>query len=104
MSGDGFTLSYVLLDSRAQCGGTYTSDTGVLRSPGYPLPYPHNRSVVQHVDCHIVECKGSVINPCLCRECEWIIQVEAGKQIRLNVTAFDVETHSNCNYDFLEIR
>ena len=43
IAGDGFTASYVLLDTRTQCGGHYTTDTGVIRSPGYPQPYPHSR-------------------------------------------------------------
>ena len=38
------------------------------------------------------------------RECEWVLQVQPGKQIRLNVTSFDLEHHSGCNYDYLEIR
>ena len=80
IAGDGFTASYLLLDSRTQCGGTYTTDTGVVRSPGYPGPYPHSRT------------------------CEWVIRVQPGKQIRLNVTQFELESHSSCNYDYLEIR
>ena len=31
-------------------------------------------------------------------------EAEAGSQIRLNVTAFELESHSSCNYDYLEIR
>ena len=80
IAGEGFTASYMLLDTRSQCGGTYTTDTGVLRSPGYPQPYPHSRT------------------------CEWVVRVQPGRQIRLNVTEFDLESHSNCNYDYLEIR
>ena len=80
ITGDGFTASYLLLDSRTQCGGTYTTDTGLVRSPGYPGPYPHSRT------------------------CQWIIRVQPGKQIRLNVTQFELESHSNCDYDYLEIR
>ena len=80
IAGEGFTASYMLLDSRTHCGGTYTTDTGVLRSPGYPDPYPHSRT------------------------CEWVVRVQPGRQIRLNVTEFDLESHSNCNFDYLEIR
>ena len=43
VAGAGFTLSYVTVDTRRECGGRHTTDTGVLRSPGYPGPYPHNR-------------------------------------------------------------
>jgi hypothetical protein len=30
--------------------------------------------------------------------------VDQGNQILLNVTAFELEHHSSCNYDYLEIR
>ena len=33
-----------------------------------------------------------------------MIEVQQGKQIRLNITAFELENHSSCNYDYLEIR
>ena len=45
----GFTASYVLVDASRDCGGRYTTDTGVLRSPGYPDPYPHNRWELTHL-------------------------------------------------------
>ena len=38
------------------------------------------------------------------RDCEWTITVDPGNQILLNVTEFELEHHSNCNYDYLEIR
>ena len=40
---DGFTASYVILNSSTACGGNYFTTSGVLRSPGYPDPYGHNR-------------------------------------------------------------
>ena len=43
VAGAGFTASYVMVDASRECGGRHTTDTGVLRSPGYPDPYPHNR-------------------------------------------------------------
>ena len=43
VAGAGFTASYVMVDATRECGGRHTTDTGVLRSPGFPDPYPHNR-------------------------------------------------------------
>ena len=100
---EGFTASFVALDGSlgstyhlflpvfcsakkpnpfafVVCGGVYHSTFGSIRSPGWPANYGHNR------------------------ECTWKIQVPAGQQIMLNFTVFDMENHTNCNYDFLEIR
>merc|ERR1719206_690724 len=80
VAGEGFTASYVIVNSSTACGGNYLTTSGVLRSPGYPSPYGHNR------------------------DCEWTITVDQGNQILLNVTEFELEHHSNCNFDYLEIR
>lgn len=61
------------------CGGNYFSPSGVIKSPNFPNPY----------------------DPEL--ECIWIITVNRGEQIQLNVTDFVLESN-NCRYDFLEIR
>ena len=39
-----------------------------------------------------------------CRECEWTITAPQGQQVELNITSFDLENHTRCNYDYLEIR
>ena len=52
----------------------------MIESPGYPGNYPHSRN------------------------CEWRVTVESGRQILLNVTSFNVEPHTDCDYDYLEIR
>lgn len=80
MSSKGFTASYVALDGALTCGGEYHSNFGVIRSPDWPNNYAHNR------------------------QCEWKIKVPVGQQIMLNFTVFDMENHTSCNYDFLEIR
>ncbi len=95
---EGFAASYVSLDAALGkskkihvtlilkplfylvCGGEYHSTSGVIRSPDWPANYGHNR------------------------ECTWKITVPVGQQILLNFTVFDMENHTNCNYDFLEIR
>lgn len=38
------------------------------------------------------------------RECVWIIIVQDGNQILLNVIDFWLESYVSCVYDFLEIR
>ncbi|XP_035298709.1 cubilin isoform X2 [Cricetulus griseus] len=61
------------------CGGEMSGDTGSFSSPGYPNGYPPDK------------------------ECIWNIHVAPGNIIQLTIHDFDVEYHSNCNYDTLEI-
>ena len=66
------------------CGGLRTQDSGLVRSPGYPHRYPHNRN------------------------CVWKIHSASGTKITLNVTNFRLENRNRrtktCTYDYLEIR
>ena len=62
------------------CGQDKQDETGVIESPNFPNNYPHHRN------------------------CEWRITIENGRQILLNVTSFNVELHTGCEYDYLEIR
>ncbi|KAL5010260.1 hypothetical protein ScPMuIL_012565 [Solemya velum] len=71
----GFRLEYVTNG----CGGELTGPTGNLSSPGYPEPYPHRRL------------------------CVWTITVQTGKYIELTIDDFDLETHSSCMFDVLEV-
>ena len=80
ISHEGFTANYAVLDAATVCGGNYYTTSGVLHSPGWPNDYGHGR------------------------ECTWIISVPVGQQILLNFTVFDMENHTNCNFDYLEIR
>ncbi|KAK5640278.1 hypothetical protein RI129_011089 [Pyrocoelia pectoralis] len=77
---DGFMVSYVFVDQESACGGRYFTSTGVIKSPFYPNEYPPSR------------------------ECEWVITVNTGQQILLNVTNFEMESSPDCSYDYLEIR
>ena len=61
------------------CGGSYFSSTGVIHSPGWPNNYGHGM------------------------ECQWVINAPINQQIELNFTRFDLENHTNCEYDFLEV-
>ncbi|XP_077993791.1 cubilin-like [Glandiceps talaboti] len=80
ISYDGFSASYVSLDASSTCGGDVVLPSGSVMSPNYPDIYP-----------------GS-------QECIWIITAQAGNQIMVNISDIDIEYHSLCNYDYLEIR
>ncbi|XP_050328157.1 cubilin homolog [Bactrocera neohumeralis] len=61
------------------CGGNINADSGVIASPRYPNPYPHNA------------------------ECDWHIQVPKGSSIHFTIEDLSIEELFNCHYDFLEI-
>ena len=61
------------------CGGYLSTPTGSFTSPGYPNPYDHRRV------------------------CEWKIVVPTGQYIQLTIETFDLESHSSCAYDVLEV-
>ena len=62
------------------CGGNFSAASGVLISPGYPNPYPHNAA------------------------CVWLVSVPAdGEHITLNFTDIDLEAHRNCQWDYVEV-
>ncbi|XP_060075561.1 cubilin-like [Ylistrum balloti] len=77
---EGFTASYVTLNASTVCGRSLTTSTGVITSPNFPDNYPHQR------------------------DCIWTIVAPSNIQILLNVTDFQLESHTNCMFDFLEIR
>uniref|UniRef100_A0A8C6WU56 CUB domain-containing protein n=1 Tax=Neogobius melanostomus TaxID=47308 RepID=A0A8C6WU56_9GOBI len=60
------------------CGATMTSPSGVIVSPGHPNTYPHGAN------------------------CTWFISVAPGNLIRLTFDSFNLEYHSNCNFDYVE--
>ncbi|KAH0568173.1 hypothetical protein KQX54_019308 [Cotesia glomerata] len=76
----GFVAKYSFVDVSKVCGGRYFSPKGLLRSPDYPNYYPPNR------------------------ECVWIIEAQNKFRILLEVKKFEIESHSYCAYDYLEIR
>lgn len=72
----GFSLNY-----KVWCGGQFTEETGVIKSPYYPNPYPASRT-----------CIYEIIQP-------------PGKAIKLTFQDMDIESgwRSRCNYDYLEV-
>lgn len=66
--------------TRSECGGVINGENGEISSPGFPKKYPLNK------------------------ECTWIILAPKGKTIKLLFQEFELEKHSNCRYDYLEVR
>lgn len=66
--------------SYSVCGGRLVATTGTIFSPNYPNDYDTNK------------------------DCVWTIHAPNGKQIELNVKFFELESHSSCTFDYLEIR
>jgi len=62
------------------CGGTFTLPTGEITSPYFPSNYPNSR------------------------ECVYVVEQPPGVTITLNFEEFDVESHDECRYDYLEVR
>lgn len=73
-SDEGFQFQYQLV-----CGGIYTAESGNISSPNYPQPYAGERN------------------------CEYDISAPQGKVIVLSILDLDIETHSLCEFDNLEI-
>ncbi|XP_032084667.1 membrane frizzled-related protein [Thamnophis elegans] len=61
------------------CGGTLTSLEGQFFSPNYPKPYPHLQI------------------------CLWHISVPVDHVIQLQFYNFSLESHKDCNFDFVEV-
>lgn len=61
------------------CGADLTSASGTFVSPNYPQPYGHNA------------------------ECFWTITTSRGSRIQLVFVDIDIEAHSTCNYDYVEV-
>ncbi|TKS88119.1 Cubilin 460 kDa receptor [Collichthys lucidus] len=76
MTGNGLSFTYQIVS----CSRTYEQDYGFLKSPGWPDIYPHN------MDCTI------------------ILKAQQNSYISFFFNNFDVESHSNCEFDYLEIR
>uniref|UniRef100_A0A3B5AXX3 Cubilin n=1 Tax=Stegastes partitus TaxID=144197 RepID=A0A3B5AXX3_9TELE len=76
MTGNGLSFTYQI----ASCSRTYEQEYGYLKSPGWPGTYPHS------MDCTI------------------ILKAPQNSYISFFFNSFDVEYHSDCNSDYLEIR
>lgn len=76
IAGNGVNITFKIAD----CSRTYEQEFGYLKSPGWPDIYPENI------------------------ECTTVLKAPQNHSISLFFDAFDVESHSSCQYDYLEIR
>ncbi|XP_063985313.1 cubilin homolog [Diachasmimorpha longicaudata] len=74
---EGFTLHWNSVSP--VCGGYLTSNIGSISSPGTPGKYPLNRN------------------------CTWEISVKEDSRIQFHFFAVQIEEHSNCSKDYLQI-
>lgn len=70
----GFKASY-----KAVCGGRINTPKGTIQSPKYPQWYPPNK------------------------KCTWTISLPEHFRVGIRFVAFDMESHSKCLYDYLQI-
>ncbi|CAH1259009.1 PKDREJ [Branchiostoma lanceolatum] len=63
----------------AACGGFFNVNDGFLKTPGHPEVYMNDL------------------------DCTWTITVDPGRQIFLTFANFSLESHSRCNYDYVQI-
>ncbi|KZC14141.1 Cubilin [Dufourea novaeangliae] len=77
---DGFVATYLFIDASKVCGGHFIKLNGMIKSPGYPERYPNRR------------------------ECVWVVEAPNRQRVILNVQNFELEYHSSCVFDHLEIR
>uniref|UniRef100_A0A673AMU3 Cubilin n=1 Tax=Sphaeramia orbicularis TaxID=375764 RepID=A0A673AMU3_9TELE len=80
ISDRGFHITYTTSPSDAGCGGTFTDTEGVIISPNWPNDYAHNR------------------------QCIYLIRLPAGEKVALNFTNMNLESHSSCAFDYVEVR
>ncbi|XP_046746260.1 cubilin-like [Diprion similis] len=73
----GFKATYKSIP--IECGGKFTTSTGVIHSKNYPLNYPANQS------------------------CEWLIQIAENHLVNLTFLDFDLASTTNCSDDYFKI-
>uniref|UniRef100_A0AAQ4PGY7 Cubilin n=1 Tax=Gasterosteus aculeatus aculeatus TaxID=481459 RepID=A0AAQ4PGY7_GASAC len=80
VSDRGFHLTYTTSPSDPGCGGTFTDSEGIIISPNWPNNYAHNR------------------------QCIYLIRLPVGETLALNFTHMNLESHSSCTFDYVEVR
>ncbi|XP_023212523.1 cubilin-like, partial [Centruroides sculpturatus] len=73
-SGRGFKFDY-----KTNCHNTLTGHRGVIESPNFPSPYPHNYN------------------------CSWTIEAPLGNNVSIAFSHLILESHTDCHFDYVEI-
>lgn len=74
VQGTGFRLNF-----EQGCGGTFTADSGLITLPPHLNNYKHNQN------------------------CTWMITVDDSKNVEFKFETFNVEPHTTCNYDYVQL-
>lgn len=80
ITNDGFVATYIFMDMTKLCGGHYSKENGIIRSPNYPDFYPNKK------------------------DCVWVIEAQNRRKIILTIDDFELERQTSCEFDYLEIR
>ncbi|XP_071490696.1 extracellular serine proteinase-like [Diadema antillarum] len=82
VTSSGFSASYVITEppETGDCGHVFTEATGQFTSPNFPSNYGNNEM------------------------CSFTIEAEAGETVTLSFGSFDLEVHTSCAYDAVEIK
>ncbi|KAF8777573.1 Cubilin like protein [Argiope bruennichi] len=75
----GFHITYSSQSNVQGCGGLLTTPTGRISSPNFPDVYENNLN------------------------CEWLIRIHPDNRLKVTFQEFNLEPHSNCSFDYLEI-
>lgn len=76
-AGRGFNASYRIVP--IECGGKFTTESGVIHSTNYPLNYPHGQY------------------------CEWLLEVDSNYVVNITFLDFDIENSRNCTDDYVKV-
>uniref|UniRef100_A0A8B9TLF7 Cubilin n=1 Tax=Anas platyrhynchos TaxID=8839 RepID=A0A8B9TLF7_ANAPL len=76
----GFHIVYTTSPADPSCGGNYTDSEGVITSPFWPNPFINNQ------------------------QCIYIIRQPEDEKIYLNFTHMELESHSDCSLNYIEVR
>uniref|UniRef100_A0A8C4D9G2 Cubilin n=1 Tax=Dicentrarchus labrax TaxID=13489 RepID=A0A8C4D9G2_DICLA len=80
VSDRGFHITYTTSESDPGCGGIFTESEGIIISPNWPNNYAHNR------------------------QCVYLVRLPVGEKVALNFTDMNLESHSSCTFDYVEVR
>ena len=69
----------IVISDFLECGGIYNNASGIITSPSYPHPYPHNA------------------------ECIFIISQPSRTYVKLDVISIDISCH-DAGSDYLEFK
>ena len=74
-----YAVQQNVISGFSECGGIFNNASGIITSPSYPHPYPHNA------------------------ECIFVITQPSGTYVKLDVISIDISCH-DAGSDYLEFK